>query len=108
MICVGRDPNDPEYPRLKPIGVYSVRKGWARINLDDVAGIKDDYYSPLYITPGAAFSIALLAYKNIRGLAKDSCAHKRDSQVNGMSTKCHSRRRPTNEASGLGLAAQAS
>ena len=55
MVCAERNPNDPQYPRLKPVGVYPVRNGRARIRLAEVAGIQQGYYSPLYITAGAAF-----------------------------------------------------
>lgn len=57
MIRAERDPNDPEYLRLKPVGVYPVSNGWARINLDEVAGKGQGYYSPLYIAPVTAFGL---------------------------------------------------
>ncbi len=44
-----RDPQDPEYPRLKLIGVYPVRNGWARINLKEMAGKGTDHNFPLYV-----------------------------------------------------------
>lgn len=47
MGCAGCDPPDPEYPRLKPVGVYPVIDGWAYINLLEVAGRGQDFDSPL-------------------------------------------------------------
>ena len=44
-----RDPEDPEYPRLKLVGVYPVRDGWAHVNLKEVAGKGQDNTSPLYV-----------------------------------------------------------
>ncbi|CAL5223881.1 g6474 [Coccomyxa viridis] len=48
----GSEPQDPEYPRLKPVGVYPVEGGWARIRLEDVAGKGEEGYSALYVVPG--------------------------------------------------------
>ena len=57
IVCAGRDPQDPEYPRLKPVGVYPVEEGWAHINLKDVAGKGEDGYSALYVVPGEGVRI---------------------------------------------------
>ena len=57
MICAERDPHDPEFPRLKLVGVYPVIDGWAHINLKELAGKGQDYYSPLYIAPGVVSAI---------------------------------------------------
>lgn len=41
-----RSPQDPEYPKLKAVGVYPVVDGWAHVNLEELAGKGQDYFSP--------------------------------------------------------------
>ena len=62
MGCAESKPQDLEYPRLKPVGVYPVEKGWAHINLEEVAGKGRDHKSPLYVVPGDPLSIHRFAY----------------------------------------------
>ncbi len=57
IVCPGSEPQDPEYPRLKPVGVYPVEGGWARIRLEDVAGKGEEGYSALYVVPGEGVRI---------------------------------------------------
>lgn len=56
MVCAERSPQDPEFPRLKPVGVYPVINGWAYISQKDVAGKGQDFSWPLYIMPGGDFA----------------------------------------------------
>ena len=57
MVCAGRSPQDPEYPKLKPVGVYPVVDGWAHVDLEELAGKGQDYFSPLYAVAGVALHI---------------------------------------------------
>ena len=52
IVCAESDPEDPEYPRLKPVGVYPVKRGWAYIDMEDVAGKGQDHNKPLYVVAG--------------------------------------------------------
>ncbi len=54
MVCVERKPQDPWFPRLKLVGVYPVMCSWAYIDPEDLAGMGEEYDSPLYIVPGGA------------------------------------------------------
>ena len=64
MVCAGRSPQDPEYPKLKAVGVYPVVDGWAHVNLEELAGKGQDYFSPLYIVAGEALHICAALWRS--------------------------------------------
>ena len=46
-----RAPKDPKYPRMRLVGVFPVRDGWAHVSPEAIAGKGQDYRSPLYVAP---------------------------------------------------------
>ena len=65
-LCAGRDPQDPEYPRLKPLGVYPVIDGWAHFNLEEVAGKGQEFDSPCTLRQVRLCTSALQARMDVR------------------------------------------
>ncbi len=55
MVCAGRDHQDPlRHVTLKHLGIYPVIDGWAHVDVDQVAGMGEDFDSALYIRAGDA------------------------------------------------------